>query len=305
MPHDVICMGEVMVELSLSNTQPDTAGVGYAGDTFNTAIYLKRRAPELSVAYATKLGQDPFTDRILSLMNRENLETDLVLRSPDRMPGLYAISTREDGERSFHYWRDNAAVRTLFALPALDLAALAGAKVFYLSAISLAILSQSDRDHLFSELAKLRSGGTQIVFDSNYRPRLWPDVATARREVERAWRLTDIGLPSVDDEQNLFGDATEAAVLARLTGWGVTDGALKRGAAGPLPLDGGAPTTCAPAPCVIDTTAAGDSFNGGYLAARLSGAEHSQAMIAGHKLASHVIQYKGAIIPRDRMGDLT
>ena len=75
-----------------------------------------------------------------------------------------------------------------------------------------------------------------MAFDSNYRPRLWPDAATARREIGAIWALTDIGLPSLDDEMALFGEADAAAVLARLAAAGVTRGALKRGAEGPLPL---------------------------------------------------------------------
>lgn len=303
MPHDVICLGEVMVELSLNDATPDTVGIGFAGDTFNTSVYLKRRAPDLSVAYATKLGQDKLSDRIVALMDRENLATDFVLRSPDRLPGLYAITTDESGERSFLYWRDRAAVRNLFEPPALDMAALSGTGTLYLSAITLAILSPDDRDRLFEGIAGLRASGTAIAFDSNYRPALWPDVSTARTEIKRAWNLTDIGLPSVDDELALFEDADEAAVIARLRGWGVTEGALKRGEKGPLPLDGGTAPSCAPAAKVVDSTAAGDSFNGGYLAARLTGADQSEALMQGHDLAALVVQNRGAIVPRDAMGD--
>ncbi len=303
MPHDVICLGEVMVELSLNDATPDTAGVGFAGDTFNTSVYLKRRAPGLSVAYATKLGQEKLSDRIVALIDREDLATDLVLRSPDRLPGLYAISTDEAGERSFLYWRERAAVRTLFEPPALDLKTLFGTGLLYFSAITLAILAREDRDRLLDGASALRAAGTIIAFDSNYRPALWPDADSARVEIERAWRISDIGLPSVDDEMALFGDRDEDAVISRLNGWGVTDGALKRGSDGPRPLDGGDAPRCPPAPKVVDSTAAGDSFNGGYLAARLTGAGQADALAAGHGLASKVVQHRGAIIPPEEMGE--
>ena len=172
------------------------------------------------------------------------------------------------------------------------------------SAITLAILSPQDRDRLMGGLATLRRAGTKIAFDSNYRPALWPDAATARAQIERAWRLTDIGLPSLDDEQALYGDGDEAAVIARLNAWGVTDGALKCGAAGPRPLDGGDAPPCEAAPKVIDSTAAGDSFNGGYLAARLKGESGLTALERGHALARLVVQHRGAIVPRHLMGEL-
>jgi 2-dehydro-3-deoxygluconokinase len=49
---------------------------------------------------------------------------------------------------------------------------------------------------------------------------------------------------------------------------------------------------------VLDTTAAGDSFNGGYLGALLSGKGQVAALEAGHVLAARVVQYRGAIIPK-------
>ncbi len=85
------------------------------------------------------------------------------------------------------------------------------------------------------------------------------------------WRLTDIGLPSIDDEIALWGDAGrsgDAGAGSRGSAWRA--GALKRGAEGPLAIgwDGALPEFPFVKP--VDTTAAGDSFNGGYLAARLA-----------------------------------
>ena len=113
---------------------------------------------------------------------------------------------------------------------------LADFDLVYLSAITLAILEPEARAALAEFLAGFRSGGGKVAFDSNYRPRLWPDVATARAEVARFWALTDVGLPSLDDELALYGEAGETDVLARLAAAGVARGALKRGAEGPRPL---------------------------------------------------------------------
>ena len=48
---------------------------------------------------------------------------------------------------------------------------------------------------------------------------------------------------------------------------------------------------------VVVTTGAGDSFAGGYLAARLAGQPPESAGRYGNKLASIVVTYPGAIIP--------
>jgi 2-dehydro-3-deoxygluconokinase len=54
---------------------------------------------------------------------------------------------------------------------------------------------------------------------------------------------------------------------------------------------------CEPVAHVVDTTAAGDAFNGGYLAARIAGLDIEHAVRAGHRLAGAVVQHRGAIIP--------
>ena len=161
------------------------------------------------------------------------------------------------------------------------------------------MLPADDRRRFLTWLQGYRARGGTVAFDSNYRPRLWPDIATAQNTVRQAWETCDIALPSVDDEMALYGDGSEDAVLTRLNGWGATSGALKCGAQGPRPLDGSPAPSLSPAPCVIDSTAAGDSFNAGYLAARLTGKSETDALAAGHALASKVVQHRGAILPRD------
>ena len=136
------------------------------------------------------------------------LATGLVERRPDRVPGLYAISVDAAGERSFTYWRDASAARTLFQPPAeVTPDRLAGFALIYLSGITLAILAPEARAAL-ARVARRPPGraAALVAFDSNYRPRLWPDRDTARREIAALWAATDIGLPSLDDEMALFGD---------------------------------------------------------------------------------------------------
>ena len=103
----VVAIGEVMVELARGGD--NRFGMGCGGDTFNTAIYLARAG--IDVGYATALGDDPYSDAIVSLASAEGIKTDLMLRVPGREPGLYIIETDNKGERRFTYWRDQAPAR--------------------------------------------------------------------------------------------------------------------------------------------------------------------------------------------------
>lgn len=293
----VACIGEAMVELSL-HPSGQTANVGFAGDTLNTAIYLKRTAPALDVAYVTRVGRDAFSARLLDFISGETIDTADTEISETRRVGLYAITTDAVGERSFTYWRETAAAREMFQKgKTTTFEVLKKYDLLYLSAITLAILPERVRLDLFKFLRVYRGKGGRVAFDSNYRPALWSDPATAQRNIGRMWELCDIALPSIDDEMAAFGDATEADVLSRLRSCGVRAGALKRGPLGPLSLGEPANARYAAAPNVVDTTAAGDSFNGGYLGALLDGASQQDALLAGHALAAHVVGHKGAIVP--------
>lgn len=294
----VVCLGEAMVELSLTANAGANARVGFAGDTLNTAIYLKRLLPDARVAYATKVGQDSFSARMTEMMESEGLDTSLVLQSTEKTCGLYAISTDAAGERSFDYWRSASAARDLLAQPALSLKHLLDADMVYLSAISLAILPAEHRLQLLGWLSEYRSAGGRVAFDSNYRPALWENQNVAQDIIAAAWQITDVGMPSIDDEMAVFGDTSESDLLARFAGYGVKNGALKRGSEGPRDLNGAPAATYPPVPKVVDSTAAGDSFNAAYLASHLTDQPQADCLQAGHALASQVIGTRGAILPR-------
>ena len=294
----VACLGEVMIEM-IDDGQ-DRPLLNVAGDTYNTAVYLKRilNTADTSVSYITALGADRLSDKIIDALDHQNIDATHIEIRPDHAPGIYMVNTAPDGERSFCYWRSESAARTLFQKPCtVDFGVLENFDLVLLSGISLAILPAEIRTGLMAALARFRASGGRVAYDSNYRPRLWKDIQTARATNMAMWAQTDIALPSLDDEMDLFGETDEQQVVDRLASVGATFGALKRGPSGPRALGNDqVHQTYKAVDTVVDTTAAGDSFNAGFLGGLMTGHAMDSALMQGHALSSKVIQQKGAII---------
>jgi 2-dehydro-3-deoxygluconokinase len=295
--------------MELRHRDEATLTLGFGGDTLNTALYLSRvgGAHGLQVSYLTALGDDPYSDRMIAAWREEGIDTGLVARLPGRLPGLYIIRTNAAGERSFSYFRAAAAARDMLKDGRADALqdSVAAANCIYLSAITLSILDDSQRRSLMALLDEARGRGAQVAFDSNYRPAGWPSVNDARQWMVQAWRRATIGLPTLDDEQKLYGDATPEQCAARLRALGVAEVAVKLGEQGCY-VSAGSTARNVPAIAIaqpVDTTAAGDSFNAAYLAARLGGANPLAAARKGNELAAIVVQHPGAIIPRAAMAE--
>ena len=101
-------------------------------------------------------------------------------------------------------------------------------------------------------------------------------------------------------EAVLWGDPSPEATVERLQAFGVDEIVVKNGQNSALVSAGGR-QEFVPVPEVvepIDTTAAGDSFNAAYLAARLNGQGPVPSAALAHGLAAEVIRHRGAIMPR-------
>ena len=304
----IVCFGECMLELQ--GEAFGTMRQTYGGDTLNTAVYLARcgRRAGLQVDYATALGDDALSAGMVARWQAEGLGVSLLRRLPGRLPGLYLIEVDEHGERRFHYWRDNAAARAYFDTGSTPLEeAEDGISALHLSGISLAILPPAGRERLAALAQRLRARGAVVAFDNNYRPRLWPDVATARAAFAEFTARASIALLTLDDEMALWGEADAALQLQRTLALPCPEVVIKRGAAATLVRQDGVPLREVPTervPRVVDTTAAGDSFAGAYLATRLAGGSAVDAAAAGNRLAARVVQHHGAVIAEALMADL-
>lgn len=293
----LLVIGECMMELS---GQDNTFQRAFAGDTYNSAVYAKRRHEALDVQILTAVGSDPISEAMVAQWDRDRVGHELVMTSETAHPGIYAITTDESGERSFTYWRKASAATELMSLltPEIRQAAAAFDCVFF-SGITLAILSDADKRDLLEFLSSLQQQGSRIAFDPNYRAALWRDTEHAIEWLTEAYRLTNIALPGLADHTEIFGHVTENAVRTFLDAFEIDEVILKSGDEGIYGYAAGAPPvhqSITQAPNLKDTTGAGDSFAGTYLAERLTGASMAAALQSAADVASLVIQHPGAIV---------
>ncbi len=296
MSKGVAAIGECMLELSGQNG-PDWR-LGYAGDTFNT-LWALAALTDGSATYVSAFGDDPFSHRQIEFFSENGIGVGTSPVITGARPGLYAI-TLDGAERSFTYWRSDSAARQLAADPDALKKNLENQSLIYFSGITLAILDPDARTTLVKAISSARAAGSRIAFDPNYRPRLWPDRETAQAAIADALAVSDIALPTFPDEQMLHGDRTPADTAKRI-GQSVREVIVKNGELPALVSVGSEQQEIAAVHVArpVDTTGAGDSFNGGYLAARLAGLEPADAVSRAHRVAARVVQVRGALAPFD------
>lgn len=292
-----LSIGECMVEMAMAGD--GLYRQGFAGDTFNTAWYARRvLGPDWQVSYFTAVGDETLSRRMLAFMEQQQVSTRYIRQLTNRTPGLYMISLN-NGERSFSYWRDSSAAKALADDEAALAAAIGEADAVYFSGITLAILDPAARHRLLVQLSLARSRGKLVAFDSNIRLRLWPDRDELRSAIRAAARVASVALPTVPDEPDLFAESGHEDVARRYRDDGLAELVVKAGAGDALVIwpEGRAYIPPERNITPVDTTGAGDSFNGAYLAARLAGDTPLAAVRKAHLTAARVIQAHGALVP--------
>lgn len=295
----VLAIGECMAELAPTDTDGDLR-LGFAGDTFNTAWYLARCALDVQVSYLTVIGDDTISEKMAAFIRDGGIDDRFIQVAQGKTVGLYMISLNQ-GERSFSYWRGQSAAKALADdVAALD-AAMAASDLVYFSGITLAILPPQARERLLVAVAKARAAGKIVAFDPNLRPRLWASDTEMTQTIMQAAAVSDIVLPSFEDEADWFSDGSPKATADRYLEAGAITVIVKNGSDPVVYAEGVnyAEVPVMPVDTLVDSTAAGDSFNAGIFARHAAGDTLANGVAYACALSREVVQSRGALVAFD------
>jgi 2-dehydro-3-deoxygluconokinase len=302
----ITLMGECMIELLQSQNVINKQG--FAGDVYNTAVYLKRLFPSIQTSLLTAIGCDGLSNKMLQCFEQEGLATEHVFKLNDKQPGIYLVQTDELGERSFLYWRESSAAREIVkSLSETVVNELSADDMFFFSGISLAVIKPEDRPLFWQRMAKLKAAGVRIAFDLNYRPKLWQNKQEAQEQFMQAFAISDVLLPGVDDFAALFSLTEVESIIEFFAKFNYQELVIKNGEDNVYCLTPNSKEVVAVTPVehVVDTTSAGDSFNGAYLGARIAGKSIEDAVMLAAQVAGFVIQHPGAIVDKTKFSEFT
>ncbi len=283
-------MVEFFCDGKLSDAKTFTKSFG--GDAVNCAIAAARLGSR--VGWITKLGDDPFADFLETSWRRERLEISQV-RLKKGFNGVYFIALDKRGERQFTYFRQGSAASTLQPCDISE-KYLNQSKMVYATGISQAI-SPTGRATVRKAFQLAKRNDLLVAFDPNLRLKLWP-IHAARWALGEVLPYVNIALPSApSDTVPLLGLSNPEAVVRFFWNHGTSIIAVKCGKRGVCVGAKGMIRwiTARKNVRVVDTTGAGDAFNGAFLHGLTHGLDSFAAARLGQMTAELKLRGRGAI----------
>jgi len=268
---DIISLGEAMVEFySKDNVSLERAKCfekSLGGDTANL-LYAASRFNK-KCGFVSRVGNDEFGKYLIDVLKREGVDVSHTLVEDESSTGVYFISLLEGGERDFIYYRRDSAASHLS--PAnIDFSYVSKCRIFHSSGISQAI-SPSCREAVFKAAEIAKKSGALFSYDPNIRLKLW-SAKTAREVVDCTLEMADIVVSSLEDIKSIGYPGSPDDVARNILRKGPKIVAFKLGSSGSLVMtDKERIRTPGFKVNVVDTTGAGDVFNGVFLAGVLEG----------------------------------
>ncbi len=290
MQPDLICIGEPLLEFNQQSNGQYL--MGHGGDTSNCAIAAARQGAK--VGYFTQLGKDAFGKSFLDLWQSENIDTSYIKQIDHAHTGIYFVTHNENGHE-FSYFRANSAA-SLMTPQSLPVEALQNVKILHVSGISQAI-SGTAADTVFKAIEIVKNAGGRISYDTNLRLKLWP-LERCKAVTHAAMSQCDIALPGLDDAIQLTGLSSPDDIVDFYLKLGASIVALTLGHKGTLVA-----TKCkrkliaGKKVDAVDATAAGDTFDGAFLARLIEGDDPFDAAEYANAAAALSTMGYGAVAP--------
>ena len=295
-------MIELNGDISSLENNSSNIKINFGGDTYNSAVYFSRLTNDkTNTFYSTALGKDNFSKKMISRFKNENIKCDYIRTDGDNPPGLYSIEINEKGERSFSYWRDQSPSKYIFlgSKGKKLVKDINNADVFYYTGISAGILDEKQR----KDLIKIGSTATICGFDFNYRSQLHYNKKVSQLLFNEINNRVDIHFVSFDDARELFKiknpleifeiiNEKKNLILIRYKNSIIFKNKQQE-----------IKTVTVPHGEVVDTTAAGDAFNGSFLAIMNNSKNIpvEENILISHSVTREVIKHRGAIISKNKM----
>ncbi|NLZ70339.1 MAG: carbohydrate kinase [Clostridiaceae bacterium] len=282
--YDLVAVGESLIDfVSVASSQEGC--LRFDGHTGGGPANVLAMAGKLGLrtAVISKVGTDVFGRQIREVMEKHGVDTKYLLISTEYPTTLAFVSLDAQGERSFSFYRKNTA-DVMLSEQELDKNLLQSTRCLHFASVSLTV--EPSRSATLKAAWTAKEAGALISFDMNLRPRLWEDVASAKKVVSEALHLCN-AVKLSEEELYFLTDLTDIEEAMRELQRRYPEMqllAVTLGSEGAKVLSGGA-VTYSPGFKVEtrDTTGAGDTFWGAFLF-RLLGGEVSLREMRGDRL---------------------
>jgi len=260
---DIMVIGESLIELTTQQKliYAETFQKYYGGDVLNTAVAASRMGSR--VGFLTKVGNDPFKDFLLDSWQAENIDISYV-KIVEGYNGLYIVSRQDEGKKEFAYYRKKNAATTL-SIEDVPEEVIERSSIVYATGITQA-LSSSAKGAVKKAFSLAGDKECLVAYDPNFKEKI-TDVEDAKEALEEVIDYIDIlMLSNVHDAEKLIDLNSSDKIIKYFWDRGISTIAVKMGKEGSVVGHNGEINYVPHRDVeVVDSTGAGDAYNGGFL----------------------------------------
>ena len=265
---DVTALGEILIDFTFAGVSKEGKNLfeeNPGGAPANCAAAVAKLGGKS--AFIGMTGEDSFGKDLKDCLNNLGINTEGLCSTNRQHTTLAFVSLDKNGERHFSFCR-NPGADTQLSVNHLNRNLLENTKILHIGSLSLT--DEPAKSATEEAVAIVKKAGGFVSYDPNYRESLWKNRSDAIPLIKGMIKHADSVKISDEELSLLYGRGAEEAaekilsegvklVLITLGADGVfyaykkNDGSMEKGRVGTKKVE------------VVDTTGAGDSFNGGLL----------------------------------------